>query len=165
MREKEESGFIIERGAWVQLQKEIRSQDYMWMWISPLCHCKLFQCRRAPIQQLTMRLGGPPQIQGTSRKPVGLDMPSYKCLCQMLCSDCPAAWRPNGSYSPSRPTWGGLRTQTLLLAEQRCARLVSTNSSVQGSVSERQGHGPCAPRHGHPSGIAQFHVRTAATYI
>lgn len=112
-----------------------------------------------------MRLEGPPQIKGTLRKPVGLDMPSYKCLCQMLCCDFPEVWRPNGSYSPSRPTWCGLRTQTLLLAEQRCARLVSASLSVHRSVSEWQGHGPCSWSHRHPSGIAQLHVRTAATHV
>lgn len=106
-----------------------------------------------------MRLGGSPQLRRTSRKPVGLDMPSYKCLCKVLCSDFPRSveaalsylqkaevW-PNGSFSPSRPTWGGLRAQTLLLAKQGCARLVSDNSSVHGSMPERQGRGTCARAH------------------
>ena len=69
-----------------------------------------------------------PQLRRTTRKPVGLDMPSYKCLCEVLCSDFPRGveaflshlqkaevWQ-NGSYSPSRPTGGGLRAQALLLA-------------------------------------------------
>lgn len=75
-----------------------------------------------------MKLGGSPQLRRTTREPVGLDMPGYKCLCEVLCSDFPSGveaflshlqkaevW-PNGSYSPSRPTWGGLRARALLLA-------------------------------------------------
>ena len=36
-----------------------------------------------------VKLGGSPQLRSTSRKPVGLDMPNYKYLCQILCSDFP----------------------------------------------------------------------------
>lgn len=100
-----------------------------------------------PSSSSHVSLGGSPQLRRTLRKPVELDMPSYKCLPKVLCSDFPRGeeaalsylrkaevW-PNSSYSPSRRPGGGLSVQTLLLAltptwQSSCRQLVRTQISI-----------------------------------
>ena len=89
------------------------------------CHWKLSEeavsVQRCFFSSSHVKLGGSPRLR-TSRKLVALDMPSYKCFCKVPCSvfsqGCKGSPQlsAEGSYSPSRPAWGGLRAQTLSLA-------------------------------------------------